>query len=324
LRRSIEAATGPDRTQLLDATGLATGLLGDSIASNLFMLGFAHQRGLVPLSSEAIERAIELNAVAVEFNRAAFRWGRRAALDPALVAGRATPAASVPESHRLSETLDELIARRVAFLTQYQDAAYAARFAARVRKVRAAEAAAVPGSTALTEAAARSLFKLMAYKDEYEVARLYTETDFLKRVAERFEGPYELRFHLAPPLLGNRDPQTGHLKKREFGPRTLTLFRLLARLRRLRGTRFDIFGRSAERKTERRLIADYEAVLDEMAAVLASANHAAAIELASLPLEIRGFGHVKDESIARATAKGAALLARLRAPAAAPALAAAE
>jgi indolepyruvate ferredoxin oxidoreductase len=313
LRRSIEAATGPDRAEFLDATGLATGLLGDSIASNLFMLGFAHQRGLVPLSAAAIERAIELNAVAVEFNRAAFRWGRRAAVDPGLVAARANPASAVPESRRLSESLDELIERRVAFLTKYQDAAYAARYATRVAHVRGAEAAVAPGRTELAEAAARALFKLMAYKDEYEVARLFTETDFLARVAERFEGPYELRFHLAPPILGNRDPQTGHLRKREFGPRMLAVFRVLARLRRLRGTRLDLFGRSEERRAERRLIAEYETLLDEIVDRLTSASYAAAVELASLPLEIRGFGHVKEAEIARAKAQEAALLTGFRA-----------
>ncbi len=182
----------------------------------------------------------------------------------------------------------------------------------------------MPGRTELTAAVARSLFKLMAYKDEYEVARLYAETDFLKRVADQFDGPYELRFHLAPPILGDRDPATGHLKKREFGPRMLTVFRLLAKLRRLRGTRFDIFGRSEERRAERRLIAEHEAVLDEIVADLSPANHPAAVELASLPLEIRGFGHIKEASLARAKAKEAALLARFRSPSPAPALAAAE
>ncbi len=168
---------------------LATGLLGDSIATNLFMLGYAYQRGLVPLSATAIERAIELNAVAVDFNRGAFRWGRRAAEDRALVEARATPAAAVPASHRLSETLDQVIDRRIAFLTDYQDRAYAARYAALVQRVRDAEAACLPGGTALTDAVARSLFKLMAYKDEYEVARLYTQSDFLKRVADQFRRP---------------------------------------------------------------------------------------------------------------------------------------
>jgi indolepyruvate ferredoxin oxidoreductase len=324
MERSISTATGPDRAEFLDATRLATGLLGDSIASNLFMLGYAYQRGLVPLSAEAIERAIELNAVAVDFNRSAFRWGRRTAIDPVLVEARATPQNAVPESHRLSETLDQLIDRRTAFLTGYQDRAYGARYSARVRRVREAEAAAVPNSTTLTAAVARSLFKLMAYKDEYEVARLYTQSDFLKRVADQFEGSYALRFHLAPPILGDRDPQTGHLKKREFGPRMLTVFRLLAKLKWLRGTRFDIFARSEERRTERRLIAEYEAMIDEIISRLTPANHPTAVELAALPLEIRGFGHIKEANLARAKATEAGLLARLRAPAPEPALAAAE
>ena len=324
MERSIAAATGPDNSEFLDATWLATGLLGDAIASNLFMLGYAYQKGLVPLSAAAIERAIELNAVAVPFNQQAFRWGRRAAVDRALVEARAAPAAGVPASHRLSETLDEAIERRIAFLTGYQDSAYAARYAKQVQRVRKAEAAVLPGGTALTDAVARSLFKLMAYKDEYEVARLYAESDFLKRVAGQFEGPYELRFHLAPPILGQRDPKTGHLRKREFGPRMLVLFRLLAKLRRLRGTRFDIFAKSEERKTERRLIGEYESVIDEILARLSPDNHALAVELAALPRELRGFGHIKEANRARVKAKEATLLARLRAAAPAPALAAAE
>jgi indolepyruvate ferredoxin oxidoreductase len=322
MERSIGEATGPENAEFVDATRLATGLLGDSIASNLFLLGHAYQRGLVPLSSEAIERAIELNGVAVASNRAAFRWGRRAAADPALVEARAAPPAAVPASHRLSETLDEVIERRAAFLTDYQDAAYAARYKERVARLRAAEAAACPEATALTETVARALFKVMAYKDEYEVARLYTQSDFLERVARQFDGQYELRFHLAPPILGERDPETGHLRKREFGPWMLGVFRLLARLRRLRGTRFDIFGRSEERKSERRLIGEYERVVDEIVDHLAPGNHASAVELAALPLEIRGFGHVKEANLARARAKEATLLARFRSPAAARAIAA--
>jgi indolepyruvate ferredoxin oxidoreductase len=324
MERSIAVATGPRNAEFVDATRLATGLLGDSIASNLFMLGFAYQRGLVPLSAAAIERAIELNAVAIDFNKNAFRWGRRAAVDLALVEERATPAAAVPASHRLSESLDQIIDRRVKFLTDYQDARYAARYQTQVRRVREAETKCLPGQTRLAEAAARSLFKLMAYKDEYEVARLYTETDFLKRVADTFEGPYELRFHLAPPILGERDPQTGHLKKREFGPRMLMVFRVLAKLRRLRGTRFDIFSRCDERRTERRLIGEYEAVIDEIIARLTPANHDVAVELTTLPLEIRGFGHIKEANIARVKAKEAQLLTRLRTPEPSPALAAAE
>ncbi|MBV9861594.1 MAG: indolepyruvate ferredoxin oxidoreductase family protein [Alphaproteobacteria bacterium] len=322
MRAAIAAATGPGRAEFLDATRLATALLGDAIATNLFMLGYAYQRGLVPVSGEAIEQAIALNAVAVEANRSAFRWGRRAAHNPALVEARATPAGALPESHRLSETLDEIIARRVAFLTDYQDAAYAERYAGLVRRVRETEAARVPGSTALSEAVARGLFKLMAYKDEYEVARLYTGTDFLKRIANRFEGSYALRFHLAPPVLGDRDPASGHLRKREFGAWMLPVFRVLAKLRRLRGTPFDLFGYTAERRAERRLIAEYRDLIEEVLARVDPTNHAMAVELAGLALEIRGFGHIKEAAIASARAKGLALLSRLPAPVALQAMAA--
>jgi indolepyruvate ferredoxin oxidoreductase len=241
----------------------------------------------------------------------AFAWGRRAAVDRVLVEARATPA-TVPPSHRLSETLDQVVERRIAFLRDYQDQAYALRYAERVRAVREAEAACLPGETTLTEAVARSLFKLMAYKDEYEVARLYAQTDFLKRIGDRFEGPYELHFHLAPPLLGERDPETGHLRKRSFGPWMLPVFRALAKLRRLRGTPFDVFGRTPERRLERQLIGDYEALLDEILACLSPANHATAVEIARLPLEVRGFGHVKEANLAQVKARETILLARLR------------
>jgi len=312
LQRSITEAIGPENSEFLDATTLATGLLGDSIASNLFMLGYAYQRGAVPLSAEAFERAIELNAVAVELNRRAFRWGRRAAVDLALVETRAVPPDGVPASHPLSETIDQVIERRIAFLTGYQDAAYAARYAAMVRRIREAEAAVLWGETALTDTVARALFKLMAYKDEYEVARLYSETDFLSRVADRFEGPYRLQFHLAPPLLADRDPESGHLRKRTYGPWILHAFRVLAKLRRLRGTRFDIFGRSEDRRTERWLIGEYRVVLEEILAHLSRDNHAAAVELAALPLEIRGFGHVKQAALVRVKAKQTMLLSRFQ------------
>jgi indolepyruvate ferredoxin oxidoreductase len=313
LCRSIAAAVGGDNAEFLEATRLATGLLGDAIATNLFMLGYAYQRGLIPVSAAAIERAIDLNGVAVAFNRSAFQWGRRAAIDPALIEARAVPKGAVPERHRASASLDELVGRRVEFLNAYQNAGYARRYFDRITRLREAEAGCTPSSTALTEAAARALFKLMAYKDEYEVARLYSETDFVRRIADQFEGDYRLRFHLAPPLLAERDPATGHLQKRTYGSWMLGAFRVLAKLRGLRGTAFDIFGRTAERRTERRLIVEYEAVLDELAAGLSPQNHSIAVELAALPLEIRGFGHVKEANLQHAKVKEAELLARFRA-----------
>ena len=322
LRARIEEATGPGATEFVDATRLATALLGDSIASNLFMLGYAWQKGLVPLSGEAIDRAIELNGVAIEFNRKAFLWGRRAAHDRAEVERAAAPKDEAAGAEGLSQTVDEAIARRVAFLTQYQDAAYARRYEELVRRVARAEAERAPGMSGLADSVARNLFKLMAYKDEYEVARLFAETPFLDQVRDRFEGEAEIRFHLAPPLFAERDPATGRLKKREYGPWVLGAFKLLAKLRFLRGTALDVFGRTAERRTERRLVAEYEGLLAEIVAGLAPATHATAVELARIPELIRGYGHIREANLAAAKAKEAKLLLAFRAPAPVPAIAA--
>ncbi len=312
MEREIEDAVGPDAAEFLDATRLATGLMGDSIATNLFMVGFAYQRGLLPVGEAAILRAIELNGAAVESNQQSFRWGRLAAVDPERVAAAAVPMPE-HESHRLSQTPDEIIARRVDFLTAYQDAAYAARYAALVARVRAAETAACAGATALTEAVARYYFKLLAIKDEYEVARLYAESDFVQRVAAQFEGDYRFTFHLAPPLLSPVDAATGEAKKVTYGPWIMSAFRVLAKLRRLRGTALDVFGRTAERKMERALIGEYEALVAELLARLAPHNHALAVELAQIPEHIRGYGHVRQRHVEAARAKQAELLAAFRA-----------
>jgi indolepyruvate ferredoxin oxidoreductase len=309
---------GPDRLDFLDAARLAVALLGDSIAANLFMLGYAWQKGTVPLSAEAIEQAIELNAVAVEFNRKSFLWGRRAAVDLASVEAVATPKRAIAGARRLSESLDELIDRRAKDLTTYQNAAYAQRYLSLVERVRQAERDRTPGRSGLAEAAARNLYKLMAYKDEYEVARLYTDGTFLKQLHERFEGDFKLQFHLAPPLLAERDPTSGHLKKKAYGPWMLKAFGLMAHLKGLRGTAWDPFGRTAERRTERRLIGEYTAILEEILSRLNQANHQTAVELARIPARIRGFGHVKDANLADAKKAEAALLAAFRNPAAMP------
>jgi len=312
MERAIEDAVGAGDAEFLDATRLATGLMGDSIATNLFMVGFAFQRGLLPVGEAAILRAIELNGAAIESNKQSFRWGRLAAVDPAKVSALAIPRAT-PESQRLSASLDETIGRRADYLTAYQDAAYAKRYTDFVARVRAAEGAKLPGTTALTEAVARYHFKLLAVKDEFEVARLYAESDFVARVADQFEGDYKLTFNLAPPLLAKPDPVSGDVQKRSYGPWMMRAFRVLAKLRRFRGTALDVFGRTAERRMERALPGAYEKLVDELIAALAPHNHALAVQLAQVPEHIRGYGAVKERHLTAAKAKEAELLAAFRA-----------
>ena len=311
LRDVIAEATGADGVDFVDGGRLATALLGDSIATNLFMVGYAYQQGLLPVTAAAVERAIELNGVAVDFNKEAFLWGRRTAHDRAAVERIVRPDR---QSEAAAGDVDTFIEARVRDLTAYQDPAYASRYRALVERVRAAERERTPGRTDLGETVARSLFKLMAYKDEYEVARLFSDGTFMERLSKQFEGDVTLTFHLAPPLLARRDPQTGHLQKRAFGSWMMIAFKTLARLKRLRGTPFDPFGYTHERRMERRLVADYEAVLETVARGLDEENHALVVEIAALPLSIRGFGHVKEEN--RRTAKDceARLLARFRGP----------
>jgi indolepyruvate ferredoxin oxidoreductase len=314
LKRAITNAAGRDHTRFVDATRLATALIGNAIGSNMFMLGYAYQIGALPLSAEAIEQALTLNGEAVAMNIAAFHWGRRAALDPDAVAALAKPAPqNADDARRLSQSFDETVARRVEFLTAYQDAAYAERYRTWVERAVAAEAAKAPGACGLADAVARYLFKLMAYKDEYEVARLFADESFLKQVHNEFDGEnLRFEFHLAPPLLARKDKVTGEPRKMRFGPWMLPLFRVLAKFKFLRGTAFDPFGYSEERRTERRLIADYEAMLGEVLANLMPANHPVAVGLAAIPEKIRGFGHVKMRHLAAAKADEAALIEQFR------------
>jgi len=315
LKRAITADAGRDNTHFIDATRLATALFGQSIGSNMFLVGYAYQLGAIPLSAAAIERAIELNGEAVAMNKAAFHWGRCAAVDRSQVEALAVPAAASAASDalHLSESFDETVERRVKFLTAYQDAAYGARYRDWVDKAKAAEAAKAPGKCELADAVARYLFKLMAYKDEYEVARLYTDGSFLRQVEDTFAGDkLRFEFHLAPPLLARRDKTTGLPRKMSFGPWLLPAFRLLAKFKFLRGTSFDPFGRSLERRTERQMIADYESMLDQVFAGLTADNHPVAVGLAAIPEKIRGFGHVKQRHLAAAKADEAALLEQFR------------
>jgi indolepyruvate ferredoxin oxidoreductase len=313
LKRTIAKGAGEGNAEFVDATRVATALMGDSIATNMFMLGFAYQRGLVPVSAQAIERAIELNGAAVKMNQAAFLWGRRMAVDPATVERMIAPKDAVAPA-RVSESLDEMIQRRVEFLTAYQNAAYAQKYAALVERVRKEEQHKARGLTGLAETVARYYFKLMAYKDEYEVARLYADPAFMEKVKAQFDGDYRLHFHLAPPLLAKRNDK-GELVKREYGAWMFGAFKLLAKLRFLRGTALDVFGYSEERRTERQLIADYEKTVDRLLAQLTPDNHGLAVEIASIPEDIRGFGHVKARHLAAARQKEARLLEAWRAPA---------
>ncbi|MCZ8376226.1 MAG: indolepyruvate ferredoxin oxidoreductase family protein [Beijerinckiaceae bacterium] len=321
LRRGITSAAGKDAAgqplaHFLDATTIATTLFGQSIAANMFLLGYAFQRGAVPLHADSLERAIELNGEAVAMNREAFRWGRAAAHDPELAKGLVAKAQAVPGAG-LAATLDEAIARRVEFLTDYQDAAYAAGYRAFVERVRAAEDKAVPGATALTEQVAKSLFKLMAYKDEYEVARLYAGAAFSRQLKEAFDGEtMRLTFHLAPPLLAKVDPASGHPRKIAFGPWMMKAFGLLQHFKGLRGTRLDPFGYTAERRDERARIGRYRETVEALLAALGAGNHALAVEIAGLPQQIRGFGHVRARNAAETDRREAELLARFRNPAA--------
>jgi indolepyruvate ferredoxin oxidoreductase len=334
---AVRTALDGQEPELIDATKLANALLGDSIAGNLFMLGYAWQKGWVPVSLAALMRAVELNGAAIEMNKTAFNWGRLAAHDIAQVreaagiaphhtsgalASDALPLASPTravaadplDDASLSASLDEQVARRVKFLTDYQNAAYAAKYESLVGRVRAAEQAKVGGSGRLAEAVARYAFKLMAYKDEYEVARLYTSGEFERRIKDTFDGDYKLHFNLAPPMFAKKN-EDGTLRKAEYGPWVFSAFKLLAKLRGLRGSALDVFGYTAERRMERRLIADYGKTLDELIAGLDADNHALAVDIASVPELIRGYGHVKERHYANAMKRQDDLLAAWRNPA---------
>ncbi|MBS3647851.1 indolepyruvate ferredoxin oxidoreductase family protein [Pseudaminobacter sp. 19-2017] len=312
LKRAIRSAAGPERVHFFDATGTAAALFGNSIGANMFLLGVSYQRGALPLSAEAIERAITLNGEAVAMNIAAFHWGRRAAHQPDHVRRLVQAAGNAPASIE-AQSLDDVIARRVAFLTGYQNVAYAERYADRVAAVRQAENKVGPGSTELTEAVARGLFKLMAVKDEYEVARLYTDGSFKRQLAKEFDGYDRLEFHLAPPILGQRSAD-GEPRKSRFGGWMMTGFRVLAAMKGLRNSFVDPFSYLAERRAEQALLRRYEEDLDLVLSLLEPRRLEAAVALASLPQLIRGYGHIKQASIARADAERQRLLQRLHQP----------
>ncbi|MGD9503134.1 MAG: DUF6537 domain-containing protein, partial [Methyloceanibacter sp.] len=311
LRQRVAAALGRNQLETIDAQTFAFSLMGDAIAMNLFMLGHGFQNGLIPISSAAIMRAIELNGVSVEMNKQAFLWGRIAAHDIEAASDCAHLDGSARE---VAKTLDDIVRIRVDFLRGYQGESYARRYAGFVETVRLAEQKAVPGSDAFTVAVAKNLFKLMAYKDEYEVARLYTDGSFMRSLTENFEDGFRISFNFSPPLIGGRDPFTGERTKRSFGPWMLKALKLLSRLRGLRGTPFDPFGYQEERRMERRLIGEYEKLVGDLAASLDKTRHDVSVRIAAIPQLIRGYGHVKRRSVDEAMRRQAELLESLDRP----------
>jgi indolepyruvate ferredoxin oxidoreductase len=293
----FEDLAGKQNTFFVDGTGLALSLLGDTIASNLFVVGYALQLGFLPVSAAAVERAIEINGASVDMNLKAFRYGRAWALDSALLEDMLE---STRAPFKPLDSLEEIVAHRTELLGEYQNEAYTRRYRDLVDAVKAAETRTVPGSQRLSIAVARNFAKLMAYKDEYEVGRLYSRPEFLASVKSQFEGDYQVRFNLAPPLFAKRDKVNGNLLKREYGPWMIHAMRLLGRLRFLRHTPFDVFGYSRERKMERQLITDYEARIRAALPLLTASNLPMLVALAVVPEMIKGFGHIKEANVALA------------------------
>jgi indolepyruvate ferredoxin oxidoreductase len=310
---ALATSVGKECLGAFDAEHIAVAALGDSIYTNPLLLGYAWQKGRVPLSHAALMRAMELNGVQVPNNQLAFEWGRHCAqhLDQVQATLQVRQVIELVKK----PSVEELLAKRVAYLTAYQDAAYAQRYQALVLEVQQVESA--WGKTRLTEAVAHNLFKLMAYKDEYEVARLYSDGRFAQKIAAEFEGDGQLHFHLAPPLLAKTNAQ-GQLVKQRFGAWMMSAYAVLARLRGLRGTWLDPFGHTAERKQERALIDKYQNQIQEILKILASSPYKISaecyqksMELANLPHDIRGFGHVKARHITQVMEKWQSLASEL-------------
>ncbi|MGQ0672290.1 MAG: DUF6537 domain-containing protein, partial [Hyphomicrobium sp.] len=309
LNHMIRRRAGTAPVSAIDAQDIAVKLFGDSLYANMLLVGMAWQLGRIPIPATAIEQAIRLNGAAVETNLRAFQMGRQAAHDPVSIDRLMTPRTL---SFRRPATIDDLVAHRAEQLVAYQDQRLAERYRTRVDAVRKLEAERTPGKSGLAEAVARSYFKLLATKDEYEVARLYTDGRFEQQVRDAFDGVTRIELHLAPPLLARRNKSTGEPIKMRFGPWVLPVLRQLAKLKGLRGSAFDPFGYTAERRMERQLIADYERMLDELLPELSSETHATLAALAAVPQEVKGFGHVKMRSLAEAKSREADLRAALR------------
>ncbi|CAD6550331.1 hypothetical protein LMG27952_04996 [Paraburkholderia hiiakae] len=314
LRKGIIDAVGSEGVEFVNATKYALNIFGDTIAGNMFMLGYAWQRGLIPIGSEAINAAIELNGSGVKMNKEAFLWGRRAALSPSSAERALVAAKPVSESLRISSSLDEFIERKVEFLTGYQNAAYGERFRKLVSKVRDWERAVMPRQEAVTRAVASGYFKVLAYKDEYEVARLHSSPEFVESIRQQFEGDFRIAFNLAPPLFARKDELSGEPRKKEFGAWIVPAFRMLAKLKALRGSALDVFGYTAERRMERGLITRYEQTVDEILRHGTARNYQAVLGAASLVEKVRGYGHVKARNLRSVDAEWTNAVAQLSKP----------
>lgn len=313
LKKAIRDFCDSDNVEFIDASRLAQELMGDSVGASIMMMGYASQKGWMPVSTDALEQAIRLNGVAIEDNLKVFNWGRLLAHAPdqvQAIVGEIT----LPVSKPVELEYDDLVKRRSDDLLDYQNQALAERYLTLIKKVEAAEKQSTQGRTGLAMAVAKNFYTLLAYKDEYEVARLFTNGEFDTSCKKIFQGDYTLRFHMAPPLLAKKDKETGRLKKKEYGPWMFIALKQLAKLRFLRGTKLDIFGYSAERKREISLIKQYEHNLEEILQGLNQENHAMAIEIASLPEIIRGYGHIKERNMDAADVRREALLRSWRTP----------
>ena len=314
LKNNIAAAVGTDNAFFFNANHYAESLFGDTISASLMMVGVAVQKGWIPIPIEAIEKAIELNGRSVEMNTLALHRGRQLAVDQSAI-DRELDDSIAPGSETIDNTpksVDELIEHRAKELIAYQNTAYADRYRKLVSEVREIEKSKAPGMNGLAEAVARNYYKLLAYKDEYEVARLFTDGTFRQELEQQFEGDFKLEFHMAPPLITRKSKITGLPTKTGFGPWMETALKMIARFRFLRGTAFDPFGRTRDRKLERQLITQYESTIRDISATLNTENHRLAVELASYPESIRGYGHVKREHIEATEAQIEALLEALR------------
>jgi len=311
LLAKMRHAAGDDRVVTCDAQWLSQRLFGDTIAANICMMGYAWQRGLIPLSLASLSQAIELNGIAVAMNRSAFALGRLASADPDATLALIAPDEEAAEPVAVPDELDALVAHREALLTAYQDAPYARRYRSLVDRVRAVEEG-IDATLPVTGAVASAYAKLMAYKDEYEVARLFTDGSFRRRLEAQFEGDYRLEFHMAPPLFAKPGAHGEAPRKMRFGAWMMPALALMARGRRLRGTAFDPFGRLFDRRVERALIADYERMIDALLPLLTKGNAETIATLAGLPEQLRGYGHVKLASLKRVKRREREMLAALK------------